>query len=162
MNLIHYTYKPLEFDPLRTYEQSDNWKPVGFWLSAEGDGMFSWKNWCTREEFGVCGLENAARFVLAPNANVLHINNTEELDAFNNRYGSVLAHMAKDYDGIIIAPYHWQRRNELIWYYSWDCASGCIWNLQAIQFVWHLNGQFGVASWRCEGCRVVKREGIWA
>lgn len=37
------------------------------------------------------------------------------------------------YDGIIIAPYSWNLRMDLQWYYGWDCASGCIWNLSAIK-----------------------------
>lgn len=40
----------------------------------------------------------------------------------------------KEYDGIVIAPYQWEcrLRNKFMWYYSWDCASGCIWNIDAI------------------------------
>lgn len=40
----------------------------------------------------------------------------------------------KNYDGIIIAPYQWDCRNasETTWYYPWDCASGCIWNLEKV------------------------------
>ena len=39
------------------------------------------------------------------------------------------------YDGLIIAPYLWTRRHEYMWYYGWDVASGCIWNLDAISSV---------------------------
>ena len=38
-------------------------------------------------------------------------------------------------DGIIIAPYQWYCRMTVDWYYTWDCASGCIWNLDAIESV---------------------------
>ena len=39
-----------------------------------------------------------------------------------------------DYQGIIIAPYLWTRRHHEStgWYYSWDCASGVIWDARAI------------------------------
>lgn len=39
------------------------------------------------------------------------------------------------YDGIIITPYQWRCRldPDIFWYYSWDCASGCIWNLETIE-----------------------------
>lgn len=40
--------------------------------------------------------------------------------------------VASDHDGIIISPYNWPARHEMIWYYPWDCASGCIWNADAI------------------------------
>jgi len=45
--------------------------------------------------------------------------------------------VAEKYDGIIIAPYIWQRRlsdnPDHFWYYGWDCASGCIWNTEVIE-----------------------------
>ncbi len=39
------------------------------------------------------------------------------------------------YQGIIIAPYQWECRLalETCWYYGWDCASGCIWDLDCIK-----------------------------
>ena len=40
-----------------------------------------------------------------------------------------------EYDGIIIAPYQYSCRlmnSSTAWYYGWDCASGCIWNLGCI------------------------------
>jgi hypothetical protein len=42
--------------------------------------------------------------------------------------------VAEQYDGIIITPYIYERRltEYTTWYYSWDCASGCIWNGKAI------------------------------
>ena len=40
--------------------------------------------------------------------------------------------VAKEFQGIIIAPYIWDRRFDLLWYYGWDCASGCIWDPAAI------------------------------
>lgn len=42
--------------------------------------------------------------------------------------------VAAEYKGIVIAPYQWQRRldDKMFWYYSWDCASGCIWDVSAI------------------------------
>lgn len=43
------------------------------------------------------------------------------------------ARVAKQWDGIIIAPYIYSRRFDgPFWYYGVDCASGCIWNLDAI------------------------------
>jgi hypothetical protein len=55
------------------------------------------------------------------------------------------ARLAQKYDGIIISPYQWERRlarydavnnkTRTDWYYSWDCASGCIWNAKAIESI---------------------------
>lgn len=41
--------------------------------------------------------------------------------------------VAKDYDGIEIAPYQESLRYDLEWYYGWDVASGCIWNFEGIR-----------------------------
>jgi hypothetical protein len=37
------------------------------------------------------------------------------------------------YAGIEICPYLWERRLEGgLWYYGWDCASGCVWDASAV------------------------------
>lgn len=41
--------------------------------------------------------------------------------------------IAKEYDGIIIAPYQQSWRLIFSWYHGLDCASGCIWNLDSIK-----------------------------
>lgn len=47
--------------------------------------------------------------------------------------------VVRNFPGIIIAPYLWERRNsnrsnwDSCWYYGWDCASGCIWDLRCIE-----------------------------
>jgi hypothetical protein len=45
--------------------------------------------------------------------------------------------VADEYDGIVIAPYVWECRlgPATAWYYGWDCASGCVWNLEVIDEV---------------------------
>jgi len=40
--------------------------------------------------------------------------------------------VSKNWEGIEIVPYIWTARNILNWYYPWDVASGCIWNLDGI------------------------------
>ena len=50
--------------------------------------------------------------------------------------------VALDYQGILIAPYQWSLRldKDFRWYYMWDCASGCIWDLSAIASLTLLQG----------------------
>jgi len=45
--------------------------------------------------------------------------------------------VAKEYNGIEIWPYQWKCGHDpkCFWYYSWDCASGCIWNARIIEKV---------------------------
>jgi hypothetical protein len=51
-----------------------------------------------------------------------------EIDCYAINWRAVAA----EYDGIEIAPYHWPMRMARMWYYSWDCASGCVWNTEKI------------------------------
>lgn len=43
----------------------------------------------------------------------------------------------KNWSGIIIAPFNRKMRDDSInyWYDAWDCSSGCVWNLQAVEKV---------------------------
>lgn len=44
--------------------------------------------------------------------------------------------VSQKYHGIIITPYIWEQRlGRHMWYYGWDCASGCIWNARAIESI---------------------------
>jgi hypothetical protein len=40
--------------------------------------------------------------------------------------------VAKDYCGIEIPRYLWSCRMSHSWYYGWDVASGCIWDLKHV------------------------------
>ena len=90
------------------------------------------------------------RIVLDPAAKVLFIRTCDELDQFEAEYGGAKygakygakikfsrlgepdwGAVAARYDGIEIAPYVWERRLEVWWYYGWDCASGCLWRPKA-------------------------------
>lgn len=122
--------------------------PGGFWVSVEGkdDG---WYDWCQAESFNLENLKYHHEVKLKSNAKILYIRSAEELNQFGDKYKtsddpwspSIMiidwAKVAKDYQGIIIAPYiediedEWLGRQ--IWYYGWDCASGCIWDIEAIE-----------------------------
>ncbi len=150
--LMHYTSEPLEFDPSRTYEQeapSTFGKPHGFWVSVVGED--DWATFVT-DNMDSVRLNHTQRVTLAAEANILRINSAYELDVFAkhnavetnyerryarpwNKWPIDRRAVAEKYDGIIIAPYQWSRRMNLDWYYTWDCASGCIWNLSAIASV---------------------------
>lgn len=43
--------------------------------------------------------------------------------------------VAERYAGIVITPYQYRLRHDLLWYMPWDCASGCIWDPAAIASV---------------------------
>lgn len=141
MKLLHYSATPFKFDPAHRYKNGEHYKPQGLWVSVEGD--HDWRWWCEGENFQLKGLTHAAEVVLAPGANILVIDTVDKLDAFNLRFGNGHPYFADIkwdevkalHDGLIIAPYQWRRRLDLMWYYGWDCASGVIWNLSAVSNV---------------------------
>lgn len=156
MILEHYSSEPLELWPMsyiqHGYDRDGCGKPNGLWVSVKGEN--DWRSWCEGESFRPENLAVCHRVTLSDAANIKMISSAEELFAFDDHYGvdwqigdSKFSlrridwqRVAKDYDGVIIAPYIWscrlgfdsERRRISDWYYPWDCASGCIWNMEAI------------------------------
>lgn len=157
--LVHYADVPMTFDRSRVYEQHEPFghlKPVGFWVSVPGED--DWPSWCRQEEFCLDGLTCAHRVRLRREANILQIDTPQGIDTLHATYAVETDFDRKmgyrwdydrrqywaldwrkvtaDYDGLIIAPYQWTRRlNGPSWYYGFDCASGCIWNTEAVESV---------------------------
>lgn len=160
MRLIHYSHKHITevYDVEQVGRKVDQgWKPAGLWVSVEDDHGHSedgWHTWCSNEKFGLERLACPTEVILQPDANILRIEGDDALLAFHeeygcrpewaktgagiannpyyDKYGIDVRKLAKRYDGIIIAPYSWKFRLDLMWYYSWDCASGCIWKARAV------------------------------
>ena len=143
--LIHFSEKPIaSLDSTRKYEQRVHFKPRGFWFSVEGNGD-GWMAWCTEERFNIEALQRKHRLTLRDDARLIRLTSTTNIDVFHVRFNAAVYHriiyidwtkVAAQYQGIIINPYIWQRRLDTWssgWYHSWDCASGCIWDLTAIK-----------------------------
>lgn len=160
MILEHYTEEPFRLRPTQIYLQRRPYshrKPQGLWVSVKGED--DWPNWCWGEEFCLEGLAYCQVIKLRPCATILHLSTGAQLEEFHHVYavetefearardwaspGFVHSQwpidwvkVAAEFDGIIIAPYQYEHR--LLgphWYYGWDCASGCLWNLNAIASV---------------------------
>lgn len=119
-------------------------KPEGFWFSVEGSKQ-GWWDWCqSNGEAHWVDDSEVYRVSLVPSANLLHLSTPRDLDEFTSKYGVALgdprldirfihwAEVAAQYQGVLITPYVWARRLSLTWYYTWDCASGCVWDPTAI------------------------------
>lgn len=152
MRLIHYAHEEFALVP-RKYDQSElSWqaKPNGLWVSVE----HHWKWWCEAEEFNLENLVVSYEVKLKKKANILYLRTEEEVFEFAKLYpwlrkqwddpiGRDLCQayeldwnkVKAKYQGIIIAPYQWNCRlsPKSNWYYGWDCASGCIWDLDCIK-----------------------------
>lgn len=148
MILEHYTPHPLVFDTKRAYINTRHDKPAGFWVSVRGED--DWPSWCRGEGFREDYLSYCSVVTLEDYANILILGNVDEIRAFAKEFGNPppgwrlgpgyyidWESVQKKYDGIIITPYQWSIRldSEFSWYYGWDVASGCIWNLDAIKTI---------------------------
>lgn len=141
----HYAHDPIG----KLYDTRDkqgiDHKPVGLWLSADGED--DWANWCNGESFPIGS--HPYSIVLSEQATICWLENSQQIDAFHNRFSAnpewagdryAIKYIdwrlvAATFDGIVIAPYCWERRldgDAHSWYYSWDCASGCIWSPFAV------------------------------
>lgn len=119
-------------------------KPEGLWISDEAAEQ-SWSQWCASEEFRACHEQFAHLVTLSPDANILRLDSVADIHGFtrcfkisDSIYRSInWPEVMRIYDGILITPYQWDCRlsDDTGWYYSWDCASGCIWRSSAISSI---------------------------
>ena len=142
-----FTRDPLVFDHRVVYEQVDQMKPRGFWYSA-GSADDGWDDWCLGEEWNVDGLRYRSA-VDVDLDRMLVLTDEASIRFFADEYSRPMSvrlpdfrsvdwpSVARCYAGIEVAPYCWSLRLEpgFLWYYGWDCASGCVWDLSAIRSV---------------------------
>lgn len=148
MILSHFTAKPFVFRPRRKYKIESSrfppMKPRGLWLSDEKD--FGWKQWCDEQQWNLSSLVHRTDFVVLDNSQWLVLDNAQKILEFTREFKipdekfAVLrsidwARVQKEYAGILISPYQWSLRfhAETFWYYGWDCASACVWNLKTVK-----------------------------
>ena len=136
MTLLHYSAKPLVGPIFNTREFQDAWwKPKGLWITTPGED--DWPSYA-RKVFGRQRISHCSEIILASDHKVLFTDpwRLGGLYAMKSRItGSGVINwpkVAEKYQGVVIAPYCWEARIELDWYYSWDVASGCIWDPVAI------------------------------
>lgn len=151
MKYIHYSPTPISKLDTRTYPQPQENKPDGFWFSCDPreTESLTWLEWCIVEEHYLERLSYPHEIRLSADANILHLNTREKVIEFSQRFRSPMRSelglrtncvldwesVSKAYQGIFIEPYFHDLRvkYETLWYYGWDCVSGCIWDLAAIQ-----------------------------
>lgn len=136
---IHMSKKPFELER-RTFNQRVTIKPSGFWYGFGSE----WIDWCRSEMPNWVG--KYIYSVDIGNTNVLQIKTHMELMQFSREYSRGLMPqiyeegesidwkmVAGKYDGIEINPYINEARYQYLWYYGWDVASGCVWNLSNVK-----------------------------
>lgn len=148
------TREPLEeiysCDPLDR-DRASVGKPRGLWYAFGKE----WIEWCL-EEGGVRFLGSYVYAVTVDPAKVLTLSTLSELYEFTREYATSIYtllslpsrgraddefcrvidwdRVAQTYSGVEVSPYHWEARLDpkTFWYYSWDVASGCIWEPSAV------------------------------
>jgi hypothetical protein len=140
MQLVHYSAEPLKEVYSVPPEKQLVWKkPQGLWFSTNAKG--GWKDFCHMSP----GLRqnNYKTNIKLGNAKILHVTGKQGLAAFDRKYGVNAPDtwerrqidwpkIAKEYDGIYFPVYYPELRDKYRWYYSWDCSSGCIWNIDPL------------------------------
>lgn len=140
----------LDLKPEKTpYEVAD--KPEGFWYDVGAD----WLRYCTTEFFWLARYVYEVKLDLS---RILRVRTIRQFNAFEKKYRAEpmfvqrmrlagiadslfdgmfeinWAKVAENYPGVEIAPYLWQKRlSNSKWYYSWDVASGVIWDIGAVK-----------------------------
>jgi hypothetical protein len=107
-------------------------KPFGLWYSIGTE----WIDWVRME---MPQWERDHAFLLdIDDSRLLKINTYHDLKLFNEEYGIDTYYVdwkrvSEKYGGIEIAPYIYEARHEMLWYYPWDVASGCIWGSNMVK-----------------------------
>lgn len=161
LELIHFSKDPFLLSQ-RTYSQSEkNLKPMGLWVSVHNEED-NWSRWCIQEDYELDNLSHKTKIKLRDNGKFIWLKTLNDINDFSKQFSKsswtvsgdlnisgkdvfrAFHHIsssikwdkvAEDADGIVISPYIWEARlhTDFSWYYPWDCASGCIWNLDAIR-----------------------------
>ena len=131
-------------------------KPVGLWYANASD----WYGWLSSEMIHYLRTYKSV-YKIDINVNaVLSLKSTADVIAFTKLYGYFPKYrervykrykflntpderlkaydidwkkVSENFSAIEITPYQHILRHKLLWYYTWDVASGCIWNKKAIR-----------------------------
>lgn len=141
----HWSLHPITAVHPATQEQPRFDKPTGLWISDETQED-CWSNWCKINECSWINLPYKYEFKLVESDRLLKLSSAHELIEFTKKYPYKYNNeprymrdyidwmrVAEEYGGIIITPYIWECRLKLNWYYTWDVASGCIWDPSLIE-----------------------------
>lgn len=160
MKLAHYSMNYKMMPVNRQQSVYPNMKPNGIWVSDDEANRI-WPEVVLSRKMNRKHLNYRHRVMLSKGANIKYIHTIEQLDQFTldfeaglpwNRKGSFAIRwnlVAEHYQGIIITPYLLLRRYNPMtnWYWPWDCAGGCIWDVSAIEFFQMMGTPIGQVEW---------------
>lgn len=142
---IHYGHDKFRVpDPIKNIRFFT--KPEGGLWASRKYYEFGWKDWCGNEEFHLDTFDKSFEFTLKDNANVLVLNNRDQLDdlpqignpelAYNKENWTSTCYLdfeklSQDYDAIELMNeqvFHWAL-------YGWDCNSILIMNPDIVEVI---------------------------
>ena len=149
-----------EMKNIESSQQKTGFKPQGLWYGC-GD---EWLKWSRREL--PSDYINSMKHIYKIELNyatinekdtydrVLKLSTPEEMSDFDYEYGTEnysdrgidWKRVSIDYGGIEICPYQQDEAKFLNWYYSWDVASGCVWDKGAVKIVEWLSSKQGLTK----------------
>jgi len=145
--LVHFSQKPFVFDPTRKYHQHEVMiKPQGLWLSDETkEGQYSWTDFCVNDSNWPHVLEHSVSFRCDISTWAV-LTTPEQIHEFTKDFQPRLEEspylesltldwprIASTFAGLLITPYQWVCRLQVMWFYGWDCASAVVWDLSTIE-----------------------------
>lgn len=133
------------------FSQKASFKPSGLWYECQDGSSESWREFC---EFGLT--DGANRYdssynVILNDYEILFIPDESHFEKFTKMYSVFHPRdptgskgldkvidwpkVAEHYAGIEICPYLSSKQNDddYFWYYGWDVASGCVWDMSGIK-----------------------------
>lgn len=140
MILRHYSSEPLRQADLRSVPLKNSerlvGKPTGLWLSDES-GDPSWSQWCEDNDFEFGQFWTDFEVDLT---DVKHLETPFDILSVPTKPKTMFVEwepLLKGYKGLLITPYQWSVRLDVLWYYGWDCASGVFWDVSCLKEVDH-------------------------
>lgn len=139
MNRIHTSELPIHrVDRKPVIQTNITDRPNGFWYDLNGD----WNRFCN-ESGNLQWIYRHNYKVDISKANILTLSSLAQVQSFAMVYGdkgrfNVFINwqkVAMCYDGIEVQQYKPQWFSDIYssWFYLWDCASGCIWNMKNVK-----------------------------
>lgn len=146
----HVTEKKLTKLIQKKYTQKITFKPFGFWISYKNDWLISGMDMgIPQDRYNKESYMYEIQFKNGiftkslseiKKGKILKISTKNDLINFHNKYKHAVTerkrryncinwiNVSKDFSGIEIVPYQHSLRMTYDWYYSFDVASGCIWD----------------------------------
>jgi hypothetical protein len=138
-----------------TTEKLATHTPNGLWVSVTG--INDWEQYCLKNNYRLENLKSEFQVMLKPSAKILILYNRSVFNDFLEEYGFYekeietpeknyafslsisWERIISDYQGIVVPIVLPQFYGLNLWYKTWNCTCGVIWDLQAVEKAYKLD-----------------------